>query len=366
MNSQISPNSERTRPPQLEEVEVSIFGPGKGECVVVHAGQGAWIVVDSCRSRISGTAVAIEYLASLGVNLATQVKLVIATHAHDDHFAGIADVFEVCESARLVCSQAATSEEYLALVEIDAELLRRVRQSAYSEYARLFSLASSRKGKEGRPIRYAHAARELWRSDDDTSRITALSPSDEAVTRARQAFATAMVRQGDRRRLSSGDPNEMAVALRLEAGSAVALLGADLPVGPDGCGWRAVLAEHAGPRASLFKVAHHGSPTSHHNEIWTTLLTEQPVQLLTPFRSGATPRPSSDDLQRLRALGPTYLSASTKGPTPDKALNRLRASLAGVATSVVDPWGEVGHVRARWRAAQSTWNVETFHPAAQV
>ena len=35
-------------PPRTDELEVSLFGPGVGECVIVHLGAGEWMVVDSC------------------------------------------------------------------------------------------------------------------------------------------------------------------------------------------------------------------------------------------------------------------------------------------------------------------------------
>lgn len=35
-------------PPVADELEVSVFGPGVGESVVVHLGHGDWMVVDSC------------------------------------------------------------------------------------------------------------------------------------------------------------------------------------------------------------------------------------------------------------------------------------------------------------------------------
>ena len=35
-----------TRPPAPDELEVSLFGRGVGECAVVHLGSGEWLVVD--------------------------------------------------------------------------------------------------------------------------------------------------------------------------------------------------------------------------------------------------------------------------------------------------------------------------------
>jgi glyoxylase-like metal-dependent hydrolase (beta-lactamase superfamily II) len=111
-----------TEPPAADVFEVSVFGPGKGESVVVHLGASRWIVVDSCRDQRSGEVAALEYLRGIGVNLATDVLAIVATHAHDDHFAGIADIVESCDAAIIITSQALANREFLALVEADHEI----------------------------------------------------------------------------------------------------------------------------------------------------------------------------------------------------------------------------------------------------
>src|SRR5215472_16409431 len=106
-----------TDPPASDVLEVSIFGPGKGECVLVHLGSNLWIIVDSCKDQRNRQVSALTYLDGIGVNAAEAVILVVATHADDDHFSGIADVFDRCESALFVCSEAVTKEEFFALTK---------------------------------------------------------------------------------------------------------------------------------------------------------------------------------------------------------------------------------------------------------
>ncbi len=69
-------------PPAKDEIEISIFGPGIGECILLHLGDNEWIVVDSCIDRITHGPIGIKYLKDLNVNLATSVKLFIITHWH--------------------------------------------------------------------------------------------------------------------------------------------------------------------------------------------------------------------------------------------------------------------------------------------
>ena len=63
---------------QQNEIEVSVFGPGVGESVVLHCGYGRWLVIDSCRNN-AGAAVPLEYLRSIGVDVNGDVSDVIAT-----------------------------------------------------------------------------------------------------------------------------------------------------------------------------------------------------------------------------------------------------------------------------------------------
>jgi hypothetical protein len=40
-----------SKPPEADEIEVSVFGPGFGESIVAHLTRGAWITVDSCLDK---------------------------------------------------------------------------------------------------------------------------------------------------------------------------------------------------------------------------------------------------------------------------------------------------------------------------
>src|SRR6266516_2780396 len=106
----------QARPPERDEFEISIFGPGRGECLVLHLGCGDWIVVDSCIDSRTGRPVAIPYLESLGVDIRTAVKSVVVTHWHDDHMRGAAEIVRHAESAGFVCSQALSEREFCQLI----------------------------------------------------------------------------------------------------------------------------------------------------------------------------------------------------------------------------------------------------------
>lgn len=355
--------------PGPDEVEVSIFGPGKGESILVHLGNGDWMVVDSCIDQVDRQHPVLRYLSEISVDVSTQVKVIVLTHAHDDHIAGASELARAASSAALVTSSALTAPEFFAQVEADANIERQVRPKVREEYRRFLSLAGP---PPKRRITRAVEKLEIWhRKSNDASpaaRVVALSPSHHAVTRALSYLAQGTAKVEDRRRLSDADPNEFALALWVEVGQSRMLLGADLTAGPAGCGWRAVM-EWFEPdsQATYFKVPHHGAPNAHHPPVWSELLKEKPVATLAPYRAGRTKRPAPGDIDRICALaGAAFTTADPAAITPSKQVKRVRAALGDVGRNVRDVWGRSGQVRARRRAEDSTWRVETFKPAFQL
>lgn len=353
---------------------MSIFGPGKGESIAVHAGGGDWLIIDSCIDHTTGEQPTLRYLQSIGVDVSTQVKVVLATHAHDDHIAGIADVYEAAGASTLVLSSAATSEEFFAAVEADAEIEAQLRKSVRAEYRRLLDIAEERaaRAKGWRPMKRAVEGLDLWsrsaENDVPAAWARSLSPSHHAVSRAQLALATGTARAGTRRRLAGTDPNEFAVALWIQVGDDAVLLGGDLLAGPAACGWQAVVATFSPPAPAMyFKVPHHGAPNAHFDDVWAQLVRDGPTATMAPYRAGVTPRPSQEDVTRLKALTPhLYVTADPRRPAPNNRVRKTSATLAQVASNVRDPWGVPGQVRTRGMPGEAEWATEYFRPALRL
>ncbi len=329
-------------------------------------------MVDSCIEQSTRKNPALEYLSGLGVDVETSVQLIVATHAHDDHFAGIADAFSKCKESTFVASQAATSEEFLALIELDSTISSMLRMSAYSEFRKVYKLVESRGRLVPDRICFKRAVANLplyerqFSEHNFRSSVRALSPSHHSVTRASRPLAETIAQQeATRKRLQTVDPNEFAVALWVDVGGRVIILGADLTSGPAGCGWRAVLADHApGSKAELFKVPHHGAPNAHHPGVWDNMLMANPLALIAPFRAGRNPRPSEDDINRILSLtNQAYITASPQIPAQGTVTRKRGSALGPLATNPREPWGKVGQVRARGTVGKDDWQVDLFHPA---
>ncbi len=300
--------------PSDSVVEISIFGPGRGESIAVHLGDGRWIIVDSCIEKKTKTVPVLDYLSRIGVDAAEQVRLVVATHAHDDHFAGISRIFDACRSADFVCPSALTSGEFFALTDIEEQEHLGLPIRAYSEYRRIFDIIEAREIDGFGPLQWAYPQRHVFTEigSDFHRDVIALSPSDKAFKRAMRALRKVLPVADRPGYIEPIDPNELAIALWVEAGDKRLLLGADLLKGPKGSGWNAVMVGFRPDlKAEVFKVPHHGSGSAYLQGVWSGLLVREPLALLTPFRGA--PVPSEKDRQRI--LGHTsqaYRTAPTK------------------------------------------------------
>lgn len=102
-------------PPAVDEIEVTLFGPGFGEAIAVHWGEGAWLLVDSCINPDTKNPASEEYLDSIGVG-ANQVQAIVASHWHDDHVRGISKLVSKYTDADFVVSAVFNDKEAVAFL----------------------------------------------------------------------------------------------------------------------------------------------------------------------------------------------------------------------------------------------------------
>lgn len=363
----------KSQPPKSDEIEVSLFGPGVGECIVVHMGGGNWMVVDSFVAE-SGRPIALDYLESLGVDVGRQVKLVIATHWHDDHICGLGNLLTHASSAEFACSNALLSPHFFKLVAADEEIKCVAATSGTSEFAYILQvLARGSRSKRG-PDHWASGGSTLFRGPSPVDvEVIALSPSAQTVSDAHGALAKAMFPQlqGRKSPLLSVSPNASSVVILVKSRGNHFLLGADLETHSSRLrGWKAVLDLSTRPnvKAVGYKVAHHGSSNSDDAAIWNTLLVDDPHAFLTTYSKGRKPLPSQADVTRLRSR--TDLLYCTTWPTTVKPPRRK--GVDGLINKFVRnrravPLGH-GHIRLRSHFAclPDEISVETFGTARKL
>jgi hypothetical protein len=365
--------SDHATPPGELEFEVSVFGLGHGECIVLHLGEGEWVVIDSHRDSETDEPVALRYLRTLGVNLAEQVKMVVATHWHDDHMDGLGELFRECTSARFACTIAMQADELKTLIEAYRGQILSV-GSGVDEMRQVLDELDERApaGGVAAPMLTKEREELLTRHGDLPFQIRTLAPSDAGVAVMLTRIQQQLLPKDNRRRLRvpALDENDASVVLAVRVGDVSVLLGADLEERKrPGLGWQVILdyyPEYPG-RFDGFKIPHHGSITGYHPDVWPRLMHAESWAAVTPFNQLENPLPTAADCERiLQSAQYAYITA-----TP--GLNEYHYNQLGVretelaaTLAIAEEPGLQGQVRFRRRlgANAGDWTVELFGNAA--
>ena len=292
-------------PPDEDEFEVALLGPGYGESIVLHLGYGRWVIVDSCINS-EGQPRALAYLESLGVNPAQAVDLIVATHWHDDHIRGMARLVEVCSKAKFCCAHALLDKEFLAAVgalegrdlSVEGSGVREI----HSVFAQLESKAAIPTFAAGNRRIHAWGKCEVW----------SLSPDDAAFRNSLQSTGKLFLSEGrTKTRFRSVTPNDMSVVLWIGVGDIAVLLGSDL----EKRGWVKIIQSEERPtgKASVLKVPHHGSESAHEPDVWNRMLEPKPFAILAPWQRGDRILPTKSDVQRILSHTPNAYATTSRG-----------------------------------------------------
>jgi hypothetical protein len=164
----------------------------------------------------------------------------------------------------------------------------------------------------------------------------------------------------------------LSVAALAKAGSTDVLLGADLEEhGSPTRGWSAVIASPNRPSgaAVLFKVAHHGSVTGHHDDIWTTLLVPGAAAVVTPWNRGRK-LPTDVDCARIRGLtNQGYLTSRiVASPIRSIKLSAVARTVRESKIKIRSLHATTGFVqfRRRFGATGTNWNVRLSSEAVSL
>jgi hypothetical protein len=352
-------------------MEVSVFGPGVGECIVVHLGNGEWAVIDSCRERLTRRPVALSYFQRLAVQLSS-VRLIVASHWHDDHIDGISEIFKECNQAEFVFSAVLRKDEALNYVAYQLPVTGAY-SSGMEEMQKVLKIVRQRAPGGVRKIsaapRWAMEGKELYRRTGTPDVvIRAMSPSDSAFGLAlHEVLGTLPERGSPVRRYVSQGPNQVSVVLWVRVGELAALLGADLEQSPNPLlGWTAVVNSGTpnNGKAHVFKVPHHGSNNADNADVWKHMLLPSPHAVLTPFSKSRIPKDS--DLTRITGrTGNFFCTAPNRSWSPPNrggAVDKM-ADLVAKNRRAIE--GQMGHVRVRCRPGE-TPSVKLQHGAFRV
>lgn len=350
-------------PPRPDQIEVTLTGPGYGECILVHTGNSNWVIIDSCLDE-KNIPVALSYLRSLGVDPAKDVRLIVATHWHDDHIRGMRKLVETCAGANFCCSAALCEQEFLAMIGAAENRPMSTTSSGMQELYQVFKLLGE---KSTRPVQ-ALANRRIF--NQYNCEIWSLSPSDSVFKLFLQQVGQLLPSEGEtKRRIPTLSPNQAAVVLLFIINQTAVLLGSDM----ERSGWLQILEDDDRPNceASVFKIPHHGSKNAHVDQVWKDLLKKKPTALLTPWRLGGRELPTEEDSSRILSFaGKAYITTSGRNSVRkskkmrDRAVERTIQETGATLRSVnLSP----GKIRLRkTEDSQSEWKIEAFGKACDL
>ena len=352
---------EAGRAPRPDEVEVTLLGPGYGESVVVHIGQGRWVIVDSCINDAREPQ-ALDYLLSIGVDPPAAVNLIVATHWHDDHIRGMAKLVDACPDAAFSCAAALRRDEFLSAVHA---LNRRGAFAGTSGVREMHTVFGSL-AERGRAPLFAFADRRFFAAGP--CEIWSLSPHDDEFVRFLHSVGTLFPREGQTNtRVPDVSPNHLAVVLWVQVHDVAVLLGADL----ESAGWVKILDSPARTQtgATAFKVPHHGAASAYEPRVWRELLDRDPVAVLTPWRRGGHALPSPEDVRCLlgetdHAFVTSRVGRTVRPRMRDRAIERsIREANIRLRRIVPQRCG----LRLRRRIHDAAgWSVERFGDACNL
>jgi hypothetical protein len=167
--------------------------------------------------------------------------------------------------------------------------------------------------------------------------------------------------------------NHLSVVTWIDIGETAILLGADLEeTHAAHSGWSVIVASAERPRgkASVYKVAHHGSANGHNDDVWQEMLVKEPFALLTPWSLGSK-LPRVVDVERILALTPNAYSTAqlrrrrvrSRPPAVEKTLKER-----GIQLRYAEP--PTGGVRLRCGSigpgSSRDWNLELLKHACHL
>lgn len=371
--------------PDDDCLEIIIFGPGYGESICMHLGDQHWMVVDSCFDTKTKEPFALEYLKSINVDYENDVKLLVATHWHDDHCQGISACLEKFTSAKFCMASALTKKQFLQFVERFNATKVSESGSKTSEMQKIFDLLHERKSSI-RPV-MASEGKTIYqtpnRVEDQCNfniKVTALSPSDKAEQMFLKIIASEMPVAADshiaentsattKRSAPDITPNEASIALWVEVNGIKILLGADLENLPaTDRGWKAIVNSEVAPlgQACIFKIPHHGSITGDNEDVWKKFVEANAICLVTPWGNGGHLLPKETDLKRIWSkTNQAYITSNRRSVNGiNKKPSIVRKELQNLGINTYKLRKEFGAIRARKNINDtSKWVIERFGAA---
>lgn len=321
---------------------IHLLGGSYGESIVVELPDGGWGVVD-CFGPANGERHAhptAEFLQARGVR---KLRFCLLTHPHRDHYMGFDRLVELFHVEQFWRFGAATPASLCRWARFEPGASVEERHAALHLW-RLFDVVTRlREERRDFVVARVGAHQDLLECGDRANgtlvSIRSLAPSGNSIERIEEQLARCFSdgRLLDFRQLPRlNEANSLSVVLRIQFGSAVAILGADL----ERDGWREIL-ENPSVRppplaAAVVKVPHHGSRTGYCDGLWRRLANDRrPLALVASSTSHRLPDPYA--VEHMQSVGADVWATTSADGRPAERLGRIEKSALALASGQPSP-----------------------------
>lgn len=403
--------------PEADIAEVTLIGgtDGFGECVLVHIGNGQWMIVDCCINPTTGQCLPLDYLKSINVNIKEQVKYVVCTHWHDDHIAGLSTLLSQCGEGTTFALSCAEDREKI-VYELAQDFDYAGRSSVLKE------LTESLKEVAKNKIKIKRVEQDKFIFKKGCVQAFALSPSEVEVRRFESELVKAQsrfyhfvkdikeIKQNSSDFLESAEDienaffesvdnlliadmdveqqaimpiedlsnfkdakrvkqNNRCVAMLVSFGSHHIVLGADLEVAQIDTGWHSVLHCDCMDeiQANLFKIPHHGSETGYLKDFVDTFIKRDATSKLSSWILGGNMLPKAEMLKTYYKHTKNLFITTTnllrfKNTESNPSIRKL---MNNKTESICEILPQLGIIRSRIKinSEKDEWTTKTFGSA---
>ncbi|MBL8634392.1 MAG: MBL fold metallo-hydrolase [Myxococcales bacterium] len=289
------------------QISLIVFGPGRGEAIVLVLPDGSIGVVDGCREPEKNDPVGRgdpvrELLATMGRR---RLRFVCLTHPHADHYPGLGRLLQWHRPEKVFVTLPLTGDYKKVFLAYSAALEKGVPPAEKGGLERFYAQVE-RFESSGGEINHMDERKLLLEENSLCGARLAIwscGPAPADVKRTlndllgyAQAHATKAPLPPE-----TIDPNIASGALHVHWGDAGLLLTGDLLRGEHPLsGWNKTESWLCPPGhpVQVINVAHHGSEGAHHDGLWAKL--QPKLAIVTPFQNAQNGQPPKrSDLDRL-------------------------------------------------------------------
>ncbi len=303
------------KPPEYNEYEISVFGKGYGESIVLSCGNKNFIIVDSFLNPDTGRPIALDYLDSMNITY-DRIKQVVITHWHDDHIKGISRIIqEVGQGIGVVLNPIIEKKVFLDYI---LKAINEDGNNGVSEFRKVWEYIENNPSY----VKLSSVDKRIFSDEENnTAELYGLAPQDSEILDYINTYIKKYIADSATAPYYRSD-NALSLVLLLKKNKDGALLGGDLENSKDNTqGWDAIVNNysHTSTHPSIYKVPHHGSVTGFNEKIWTEILGEDPVSVMTFFNRGEK-LPRDEEVLRITKLSKKVYILG--GAQKDKELKR--------------------------------------------